>query len=42
MQTVLGVLLRRLPALELAVDPDELHRAEGLITMPLSELPVRW
>jgi cytochrome P450 len=42
MQTVLGVLLRRLPTLELAVDPDELHRVEGLITTPLSELPVRW
>ncbi|WP_316770905.1 cytochrome P450 [Streptomyces sasae] len=42
MQTVLGVLLRRLPTLELAVDPEDLHRVEGLLTTPLRELPVRW
>ncbi|MFB8176040.1 cytochrome P450 [Streptomyces sp. NPDC055966] len=42
MQTVLGVLLRRLPTLDLAVDPADLNRVEGLITTPLRELPVRW
>lgn len=42
LQTVLGVLLRRLPTLDLAVDPADLHRVEGLITTPLRELPVRW
>ena len=42
MQTVLGVLLRRLPTLDLAVEPGELRRVEGLITTPLRELPVRW
>jgi cytochrome P450 len=42
MQTVLGVLLRRLPTLDLAVDPARLSRVEGLLTTPLRELPVRW
>ncbi|MET9761974.1 cytochrome P450 [Streptomyces sp. NPDC006372] len=42
MQTVLRVLLRRLPSLDLAIDPAELRRVEGLITTPLRELPVRW
>ncbi|MET7690324.1 cytochrome P450 [Streptomyces sp. NPDC005483] len=42
MQTVLTVLLRRLPTLALAVAPQELRRVDGLITTPLRELPVRW
>jgi cytochrome P450 len=42
MQTVLGVLLRRLPTLELAVRPGELSRVEGLMTTPMRGLPVRW
>ncbi|MEU5718007.1 cytochrome P450 [Streptomyces sp. NPDC020403] len=42
LQTVLKVLLRRLPTLDLAVAPAELRRVEGLITTPLRELPVRW
>lgn len=42
LQTVLGVLLRRLPTLDLAVDPADLRRVEGLVTTPLRELPVRW
>ncbi|MEB8340817.1 cytochrome P450 [Streptomyces endophyticus] len=42
MQTVLEVLLRRLPGLELAVERSELRQVEGLLTGPLRELPVRW
>ncbi|GAA2635390.1 cytochrome P450 [Streptomyces axinellae] len=42
LQTVLAVLLRRLPTLALAVGPDELRRHEGLLTTPLRELPVTW
>ncbi|MEU6600141.1 cytochrome P450 [Streptomyces flaveolus] len=42
MQTVLGVLLRRLPGLELAVPPGELRLVDGLLTRPLRELPVTW
>nr|WP_202540640.1 cytochrome P450 [Streptomyces sp. SID4937] len=42
LQAVLGVLLRRLPTLELAVEPGELQRHEGMLTTPLRELPVRW
>ncbi|MEU6549013.1 cytochrome P450 [Streptomyces sp. NPDC046915] len=42
MQTVLSVLLRRLPGLELAVDARDLEQVEGLLTRPLRELPVRW
>jgi cytochrome P450 len=40
--TVLEVLLRRLPTLELAVEPHELRRIEGLAVGGLEELPVRW
>jgi cytochrome P450 len=42
LQTVLAVLLDRLPGLELAVEPDGLRRREGLIVGGLEELPVRW
>ncbi|MER7128333.1 cytochrome P450 [Streptosporangium saharense] len=42
LQVVLEVLLRRLPALELAVPQEELRRVEGLAVGGLSELPVRW
>jgi cytochrome P450 len=42
LQVVLEVLLRRLPALDLAVAPDELKRVEGLVVGGLQELPVRW
>ncbi|MEU9125546.1 cytochrome P450 [Streptomyces sp. NPDC048506] len=42
LQTVLRVLLRRLPTLDLAVDPAHLRRVEGLLTTPLRELPVKW
>ncbi|MGW0433400.1 cytochrome P450 [Micromonospora sp. NPDC003197] len=42
LQTVLGVLLDRLPGLALAVAPEELRRREGLIVGGLAELPVRW
>ncbi|MGV9562606.1 cytochrome P450 [Streptomyces sp. NPDC003480] len=42
LQTVLDVLLRRLPGLELAVEPGELRRVEGLVVGRLHELPVRW
>lgn len=42
MQTVLTVMLRRLPTLDLAVAPQELRRVDGLITTPLRELPVKW
>lgn len=42
LQAVLGVLLRRLPGIELAVAPDELRRIEGLVVGGLRELPVRW
>ncbi|MUL41781.1 cytochrome P450 [Streptomonospora sp. PA3] len=42
LQTVLEVLLRRLPGLELALGPAELRRVEGLIVGGLSEVPVRW
>jgi cytochrome P450 len=40
--TVLEVLLRRLPTLELAVAPAELRRIEGLAVGGVDELPVRW
>ena len=40
--TVLEVLLRRLPTLELAIAPDELRRIEGLAVGGVEELPVRW
>ncbi|MFJ2607872.1 MULTISPECIES: cytochrome P450 [unclassified Streptomyces] len=42
MQTVLGVLLDRLPTLRLAVEPDQLLSQEGLLTAPLQGLPVTW
>lgn len=42
LQTVLDVLLRRLPTLELAVPQGELNRVEGLIVGGLDEVPVRW
>jgi cytochrome P450 len=42
LQVVLEVLLRRLPTLELAVEPSELVKLEGLIVGGLTEVPVRW
>jgi cytochrome P450 len=42
LQTVLEVLLRRLPSLRLAVAPDELRRVDGLIIGRLHEVPVQW
>ncbi|WP_236791531.1 cytochrome P450 [Amycolatopsis sp. GM8] len=42
LQTVLEVLLRKLPALRLAVPVGELRRVEGLVVGGLRELPVRW
>lgn len=42
LQTVLDVLLDRLPTLELAVAAEDLRRVEGLVVGGLSELPVRW
>lgn len=41
-QAALGVLLDRLPKLELAVEPAGLRRREGLIVGGHAELPVRW
>ncbi|MEU7694012.1 cytochrome P450 [Microbispora hainanensis] len=42
LQVALEVLLRRLPALELAVPVEELERVEGLAVGGLREVPVRW
>ncbi len=42
LQTVLAVLLDRLPTLELAVDAGDLRRREGLLVGGLHEVPVRW
>ncbi|MFJ4787855.1 cytochrome P450 [Streptomyces sp. NPDC088794] len=42
LRTVLDVLLRRLPSLELAAPPADLRRLEGLAVGGLSEVPVRW
>lgn len=42
LQTVLAVLLERLPGLELAVPADELRRREGLLVGGLESVPVRW
>ena len=42
LQTVLEVLLRRLPALDLAVPVEELPRIEGLLVGGFREVPVRW
>ncbi|MEV6347472.1 cytochrome P450 [Actinoplanes sp. NPDC051851] len=42
LQTVLTVLLTRLPTLALAVDVPALRRREGLLVGGLEEVPVRW
>lgn len=42
MQGALSVLLRRLPTLDLAVEPARLRAHEGLLTAPLRDLPVTW
>ncbi|MEU7863038.1 cytochrome P450 [Nonomuraea sp. NPDC049141] len=42
LQTVLSVLLRRLPSLELAVPARELARREGLLVGGLQQVPIRW
>ncbi|MEU6355779.1 cytochrome P450 [Streptomyces sp. NPDC047072] len=42
LRTVLDVLLRRLPTLELAAPAADLRRLEGLAVGGLSEVPVRW
>lgn len=42
LQTVLSVLLERLPTLELAVPAEDLRRQEGLLVGGLEEVPVRW
>ncbi|MEV6491099.1 cytochrome P450, partial [Actinoplanes sp. NPDC051633] len=42
LQTVLSVLLDRLPGLDLAVPAGELRRREGLVVGGLTELPVTW
>jgi cytochrome P450 len=42
LQTVLGVLLDRLPSLDLAVPADDLRRVDGLVVGGLRDLPVRW
>jgi cytochrome P450 len=42
LQTVLKVLLERLPTLELAVPAKELERREGLVIGGLEQVPVRW
>ncbi|WP_437933739.1 cytochrome P450 [Sorangium sp. So ce341] len=42
LQTVLSVLLRRLPSLDLAVAPQDLPRREGLLVGGIERLPVRW
>lgn len=42
LQTVLSVLLERLPTLELAVPAEDLRRQEGLLVGGLQEVPVRW
>ncbi|MRG97543.1 cytochrome P450 [Polyangium spumosum] len=42
LQTVLSVLLRRLPTLELAVAPSELPRREGLLVGGIERVLVRW
>ncbi|WP_240643874.1 cytochrome P450 [Antribacter gilvus] len=42
LQVVLEVLLDRLPALELAVDPAMLRTREDMLVGGLVELPVRW
>ncbi|MEV5750775.1 cytochrome P450 [Actinoallomurus sp. NPDC052308] len=42
LQIVLGVLLDRLPSLDLAVEAENLQRIEGLVVGGLRGLPVRW
>ncbi|MGK4006207.1 cytochrome P450 [Sorangium sp. So ce1036] len=42
LQTVLSVLLRRLPTLELAVSPAELPRREGLLVGGIERVLLRW
>ncbi|MFJ4100513.1 cytochrome P450 [Amycolatopsis japonica] len=42
LQVVLGVLLEKLPTLELAVEAADLRKVEGLAVGGLRELPVRW
>ncbi|MFC4057640.1 cytochrome P450 [Planomonospora corallina] len=42
LQTVLRVLLERLPTLELAVPAEALARREGLVVGGLEQVPVRW
>lgn len=42
LQATLEIMLRRLPNLELAVDPSELERIEGLIVGGLRTVPVTW
>ncbi|MGW5861138.1 cytochrome P450 [Streptomyces sp. NPDC055239] len=42
LQVVLEVLLRKLPALELAVATEDLERVEGLLVGGLRTVPVRW
>ncbi|WP_437963820.1 cytochrome P450 [Sorangium sp. So ce260] len=42
LQTVLSVLLRRLPSLELAVAPEDLPRREGLLVGGIERVLVRW
>jgi cytochrome P450 len=42
LQAVLDVLLGKLPTLDLAVEPSQLRRIEGLLVGGLRELPVRW
>ena len=42
LQTVLSVLLRRLPTLDLAVAPKDLPRREGLLVGGIEKVLVRW
>ncbi len=42
LQTVLSVLLRRLPTLELDTPAEALPRREGLLAGGLEKVPVRW
>jgi cytochrome P450 len=42
LQTVLAVLLRRLPSLDLAIPADQLPIREGMLVGGIERLPVRW
>lgn len=42
LQTVLSVLLRRLPSLALAIPKEQLQKKQGLLIGALERLPVRW